>query len=109
MTIGTDPRTRLSGVRVRSARDNNIDYEVIQRFCSRDRAIAIAKQWDNGWFPLFEANGIAFWLIGVGDHRRTAPIFSNDDLDLPDEPRFENLTEMMHKIVFGVKEALSGR
>jgi hypothetical protein len=80
-----------------------IDYEVIQRFCSLNESIEIAKDWNNGWFPLFNTDGIIFWIVGEQEQKRTTPIFSNDELELPNEPRFKSLTEMMAKIVEGVK------
>jgi hypothetical protein len=80
-----------------------IDYEVIQRFLPLNEAINIAKDWKNGWLPLFDTDGVIFWVIGTQEQQKTTPIFSNDEFELPREPRYQSLTEMMSKIVEGVK------
>lgn len=80
-----------------------IDYEVIQRFLPLNEAINIAKGWNNNWFPLFDTDGVIFWIIGAQEQQRTTPIFSNDEFELPNEPSYQSLAEMMSKIVEGVK------
>ena len=80
-----------------------INCEVIQSFFPLNKSIQIAKEWNNGWFPLFDSDGVIFWIIGTQNKQKTTPIFCNDEFILPNEPCFQSLTEMMAKIVEGVK------
>jgi hypothetical protein len=88
---------------------DEVDYEVIQRFFPLNEAVGIAKDWNNGWFPLFDTDGVIFWLVGTQDKQKTSPIFCNDEFDLPDEPRFQSLAEMMAASVEAVKASEIGR
>lgn len=84
--------------------DYECDYEQIHRFFSLDEAINIAvKDWDNSWFPLFDTDGNIFFIVGNEEKRRTSPIFCNDEFELPSQPRFESLTDMMLKVVRAIR------
>lgn len=85
---------------------DQIDCEVIQRFFPLKEAMEIAQDWKNGWFPLFDTDGVIFWFIGTQEQQRTTLIFSNDELELPREPSYQSLTEMMSKTVEGVKASM---
>lgn len=73
-------------------------YEEIYTFFSLEEAVAITKDWDNGWLPLFQTDGSIFWIIGPKQKQRTSSIFYNDEDVLPNEPRYESLTSMMLEI-----------
>ncbi len=79
------------------------EHEEIHTFFSLEEAVTATKDWDNGWVPLFETDGCVFFIIGPKQKQRTSLIFCNDDLELPDEPRYEILTSMMLEISEAVK------
>lgn len=74
-------------------------YEPIQSFLSLNEAVEVARSWNKGWFPLFDTDGSIFWIVGCSGREATAPIFINDELNLPDEPSFQSLTHMMNKLI----------
>lgn len=74
------------------------EHEEIYTFFSLEEAVTVAKDWDNGWFPLFETDGNVFFIVGPKEKQTTSSIFYNDELELPDEPRYESLTSMMLEI-----------
>ena len=39
------------------------EHEEIPTFLSLEEAVTTAKDWDNGWFPLFETDGNMFFII----------------------------------------------
>ena len=64
------------------------EHQEIHAFLSLEEAVTTAKDWDNGWFPLFETDGNVFFIVGLKEKQRTSLIFCNDGLELPDDPRY---------------------
>lgn len=81
-------------------------HEEIHTFFSLEEAVTTAKEWNNGWFPLFDTDGVIFFFIGSKEKQRTSLIFCNDELvELPDgtEPAYESLTSMILEVSKAVR------
>lgn len=74
------------------------DYVQINRFFSLEEAITIAVDWNNGWFPLFDTDGNIFFIVSQ-EKQIFSPIFFNDEFELPEQPIYESLTDMMIELV----------
>jgi hypothetical protein len=79
-------------------------YEQIHRFLPLNEAVEVARSWNKGWFPLFDTDGNIFWVIGCSGREATAPIFINDVDELPEEPSFQSLTQMMNKLIEAMED-----
>lgn len=75
------------------------NYAYINRFFSLEEAITIAVDWNNGWFPLFDTDGDIFWIVSSQEKQIFSPIFFNDEFELPEQPVYESLTDMMIELV----------
>lgn len=84
--------------------ESDLEYEDFYEFLSLQESVTVAKDWDNGWFPLFQIDGCIFFIVAPQEQQKTSSIFYNDELELPNEPQYESLTSM----ILYIAEALKG-
>lgn len=78
--------------------ESNLKYEDYYKFLSLQEAVTVAKDWNNGWFPLFDIDGGIFFIVLSEQKQKTSYIFCNDYAELPNEPAYESLTSMILEI-----------
>lgn len=78
--------------------DANGEYG-LQVFLTLDEAVDTAENWNMNLFPLFSSEDVMYFIVGQANKEETAPVFSNDTLQLPDSADYPSLTAMLEEQV----------